>query len=30
MSRDAREGQAKILVIDDDEDFRFILTRTLE
>jgi len=30
MSRDAREGQAKILVIDDDEDFRFIITHTLE
>ena len=30
MSRDARESQAKILVIDDDEDFRFILSRTLE
>lgn len=30
MSGDGKESQAKILVIDDDEDFRFILTRTLE
>ncbi len=29
MSGD-KESQAQILVIDDDEDFRFILTRTLE
>ena len=30
MSGDGEESQARILVIDDDEDFRFILTRTLE
>lgn len=30
MSGDGKESQARILVIDDDEDFRFILTRTLE
>jgi CheY-like chemotaxis protein len=30
MSGDEKKGQAKILVIDDDEDFRFILTRALE
>ncbi len=30
MSREGKESQAKILVIDDDEDFRFILSRTLE
>jgi len=30
MSGDGKESQAQILVIDDDEDFRFILTRTLE
>lgn len=30
MSGDGKKGQARILVIDDDEDFRFILTRTLE
>jgi len=30
MSGDGKESQAHILVIDDDEDFRFILTRTLE
>lgn len=30
MSGDEKKGQARILVIDDDEDFRLILTRTLE
>jgi len=30
MSGDAKESQARILVIDDEEDFRFIITRTLE
>lgn len=30
MSVEGKESQARILVIDDDEDFRFILTRTLE
>ncbi|MFQ5886432.1 MAG: response regulator [Anaerolineae bacterium] len=30
MSSEGKESQAQILVIDDDEDFRFILTRTLE
>jgi len=30
MSGDGKESQARILVIDDDEDFRFILARTLE
>jgi len=30
MSGDGKESKGKILVIDDDEDFRFILTRTLE
>lgn len=29
MSGDGKEKQATILVIDDDEDFRFILNRTL-
>ena len=30
MNGDEKESQARILVIDDDEDFRFILSRTLE
>lgn len=30
MSSDGKESQASILVIDDEEDFRFILSRTLE
>lgn len=30
MNGEGKESQAKILVIDDEEDFRFILTRTLE
>lgn len=30
MSGDEKKGQARILVIDDDEDFRLILTRALE
>jgi CheY-like chemotaxis protein len=30
MNGEGKESQAKILIIDDDEDFRFILTRTLE
>jgi len=30
MSGEGKESQARILVIDDDEDFRFIITRTLE
>jgi len=30
MSGDEKEMQARILVIDDDEDFRFILSRSLE
>jgi DNA-binding NtrC family response regulator len=30
MSGGGKESKAKILVIDDDEDFRFILRRTLE
>ncbi len=30
MSGGGKESKAQILVIDDDEDFRFILSRTLE
>jgi CheY-like chemotaxis protein len=30
MRGDEKRSQAKILVIDDEEDFRFILSRTLE
>lgn len=30
MSDDGKGNQARILVIDDDEDFRFIITRALE
>jgi len=30
MSGDGKESKARILVIDDDEDFRLILTHTLE
>jgi len=30
MSGDGKESKARILVIDDDEDFRLILTRALE
>lgn len=30
MTSGEKESQAKILVIDDDEDFRIIITRTLE
>jgi CheY-like chemotaxis protein len=30
MNSDGKDSQAKILAVDDDEDFRFILSRTLE